>query len=475
MQESIVEQVKRLWKQWQPATGLNVYMSSFAQSVRGRLRTASPAAPLRDSGQDVERRPLSVLFCDLVGSTPLSRRLDPEDLRDVLTKYHSVVREEISAQGGYTAQLLGDGVLAYFGWPVAHEDDPVRAVRSGLAILRACSELSSRVRDQLGDELEVRVGIHSGTVVLGEMGERGRSEFLAVGEVPNIASKAQSAAHAQSLVVTETTRRLTQGQFQFTAMNTHSVQFPFELYVVASETPARNRLDWSGSLTTFVNRNSEMTELQAAWNAASAGRSVAVLVSGEPGSGKSRLVREFCSRATAAEILECTCLARLQNSPFYPLVDLLERQIGIHRQKPPEYRLERLRAWSTQSTHSSAQTLQVLHSLLGLHDEAALAETSAIRQRRTTLDTLFTLFFRERSVTTVLVVEGSRRHLGAAHSAQGRQTACSGAAERHGTECESAERRTLRHHDRGTHTRAAPATRAAPVPGRAIGRRAAVY
>src|SRR5437870_238768 len=173
-------------------------------------QVAPPTAP---HTPEAERRQLTVMFCDLVDSTALSGQLDPEDLREVVRAYQKVCSEVISRFDGHVAQLLGDGLLVYFGFPQAHEDDPHRAVRTGLGILDALGELNSRLQQDKGIQLALRMGIHTGLVVVGEMGSRGRQEQLALGETPNLAARLQGLAEPNTVVISEATYRLVQGFF----------------------------------------------------------------------------------------------------------------------------------------------------------------------------------------------------------------------------------------------------------------------
>ena len=162
---------------------------------------------------DAERRQLTVMFCDLVDSTTLSCQLDPEEYRDVVRAYQTACTEVIQRYDGHIAQLLGDGLLVYFGYPQAHEDDAQRAVRTGLGILAAMGDLNSRLQQDKGIQLAVRIGIHTGLVVVGEMGGAGRQEQLALGEVPNIAARIQGLAAPNTVAISEATYRLVQGYF----------------------------------------------------------------------------------------------------------------------------------------------------------------------------------------------------------------------------------------------------------------------
>src|SRR5262245_4322454 len=202
----------------------------------------SPAPP----SPDAERRQLSLLFCDLVDSTKLSSQLDPEEYREVVRAYQRACSEVITRFDGHIAQLLGDGLLVYFGYPQAHEDDAHRAVRTGLGILAAMEDLHTRLKQDKGITLAIRLGIHTGLVVVGAMGGGGRQEQLALGETPNVAARIQGRAAPNSLVVSSATYRLIQGYFacqDLGAQTLRGVGEPLSVYRVLSESSARNRLD----------------------------------------------------------------------------------------------------------------------------------------------------------------------------------------------------------------------------------------
>src|SRR5215468_4328505 len=187
--------------------------------------SVEPASPVMTSRTpEAERRQLTVMFCDLVDSTRLSSQLDPEEYRDMVRAYQNVCTTIIQRYEGYTAQLLGDGLLVYFGYPQAHEDDAHRAVRTGLGILAAMGELNSRLQQAKGIQLALRMGIHTGLVVVGEMGGGGRQEQLALGEVPNIAARIQGLAQPNTLVVSEMTYRLVHGYVDCEALGTQTLR-----------------------------------------------------------------------------------------------------------------------------------------------------------------------------------------------------------------------------------------------------------
>ena len=204
-----------------------------------------PPGPSHDR-PEAERRQLTVLFCDLVDSTVLAGRLDPEEWRDVVQAYQVSCAQVIQRFEGHIAQYLGDGLLVYFGYPRAHEDDAQRAIRTGLAIMDALRQLNTRLTRDAGIHLCVRVGIHTGLVVVGEMGGEGRQEQLALGEVPNIAARMQGLAAPDTVVISAATHRLVQGYFVCQSLGPHPLKGmarPVEVYRVVEESEAQSRLE----------------------------------------------------------------------------------------------------------------------------------------------------------------------------------------------------------------------------------------
>ena len=235
-----------------------------------------PPPPVAPSPPDAERRQLTVMFCDLVDSTRLSSQLDPEEYREVVRAYQSACMEVITRFDGHIAQLLGDGLLGYFGYPQAHEDDAQRAVRTGLGILDAMGHLNKGLQQAKGVQLAFRLGIHTGLVVVGEMGGAGRQEQLALGEVPNIASRIEGLAAPNTIAVSEATYRLIQGYFEcqdLGAQTLRGVSEPLTVYRVLSASGATSRLDVAQprGLTPLVGRESEVTLLQERWQQAKSG------------------------------------------------------------------------------------------------------------------------------------------------------------------------------------------------------------
>src|SRR5215510_350925 len=180
--------------------------------------------PRSSAPPDAERRQLTVMFCDLVDSTKLSSQLDPEEYRDVVRAYQRVCTDVIQRYDGHIAQLLGDGLLVYFGYPQAHEDDAQRAVRTGLGILNAMGDLNTRLQQEKGLQLAIRIGIHTGLVVIGDMGGAGRQEQLALGETPNACSRIQGLAAPNTIAMSEATYRLVRGYFECQELGEHTLR-----------------------------------------------------------------------------------------------------------------------------------------------------------------------------------------------------------------------------------------------------------
>ena len=262
-----------------------------------RRTEPSPATSGDTSNLEGERRHISVLFCDLVNSTEIVARLDPEEWGQIAADYHSAAAEAVVHLGGHVAEYLGDGVVVYFGYPEAHEDDVERAVRGGLAIVDAIGSLNARLAASQV-KLSVRVGIHTGTVVISHGGGGGTRVF---GDTTFIASRVQNAAEPNTVVITKHTHQLVGGRFIAEGLGKHhlkGVEEPVELFRIVRSSGTRSRLTIGAArgLTPFVGREDEMRLLASRWERAREGHGQVVLVVGEPGIGKSRLVEEFRAR-----------------------------------------------------------------------------------------------------------------------------------------------------------------------------------
>lgn len=363
-----------------------------------------------------ERRQLTVMFCDLVGSTELSQRLDPEDLRDVVRAYQETCAGVIRYYEGYLAKYLGDGLLVHFGYPAAHEDDAERAVRAGLGIVGELERLNTRLGREHGVELAVRIGIHTGLVVAGEMGAEAQREPLAiVGETPNIAARLQSVAGPNTVVISGATQQLVAGRFNFEehgARSLKGVRHPVTLYRVVEPTGARSRLDVARAhgLTPLVGREDDLRLLSKHWEQARAGGGSVVLVTGEAGIGKSRLIEALSAQLAGEKHTrwECRCSPYHQQSALRPWIELAEGVLGFTREDSAPERLAKIDTGLTPYGLADAETLALWASLLSIplpEDHAPLNMTPA-RQKQKTFEALVKLLLAVAAQhPVVLVVE----------------------------------------------------------------------
>jgi predicted ATPase/class 3 adenylate cyclase len=287
-----------------------------------------------------ERRRLTVMFCDLVGSTELAGQIDPEELHDLTRQYQSVCATVVGRHAGHVAQFLGDGLLVFFGYPVGHEDDAQRAVRAGLDIVVAVSGLQARA----ARPLQVRVAVHTGLVVVGNLGDGSNPDALAVvGETPNIAARLQNLAEPDTVIISSPTYRLVEGFFNCRSLGTpalRGVAQPIELYRVLGESDIQSRFERAVAigLTPFVSREAEVEVLLKRWQRAREGAGQVILLSGEAGIGKTRLVQMLKQRTGGEPVTELTarCSPYYQDSALYPLIAFLERYLLFKPNDPPE-------------------------------------------------------------------------------------------------------------------------------------------
>ncbi|HEY6559259.1 MAG TPA: AAA family ATPase [Polyangiaceae bacterium] len=342
------------------------------------VRAGAPAV------DDAEYRQITVLFCDLVGSTALSEAMDAEDLRVILREYQRRAAGVIREYRGHVAQFLGDGIMAYFGYPTADERTPVAAVEAGLALIASMAEMQ---REFPTATPQVRVGIHSGSVLLGEMGDALLPQRLAVGTTPNLAARAQAEAEAGSVVVTATTHRLVEGYFDSKlvgARQLRGVAQPIMLYRISGRGPASTRLQAAEhrGLSPFVGRERELGLLLERSRTIEDGPPGVVLV-GEPGIGKSRLVREFTRVAGDRDVIECSGVEHHESDALYPILTYLTRwanALGHTRESLPE----RLNALGL--SQSAGELLALLPSTSGTRLAPGALPTAKQYQR--TIDVL---------------------------------------------------------------------------------------
>jgi class 3 adenylate cyclase len=358
--------------------------------------------PSEPRPREAERRQLTVMFCDLVDSTKLSSQLDPEDYRAVVRDYQQVCSEIIQRYDGHIAQLLGDGLLVYFGYPAAHEDDAQRAVRTGLGILSAIENLNVSLEQNQGIKLAVHLGIHTGLVVVGEMGGEGRQEQLALGETPNVAARIHGLAEPNTVVISEATYRMVQGYFDVAALGAQTlrgVEQSIAVYRVLSESGAQSRLDIARArgLTPLVGREQEVELLVDRWEHVKNGQGQIVLLSGEAGIGKSRLVQALKDHVADEPHTRLACRSSpyYQNTALYPFIDLLQRMLHWQADDTPDEKLRKLEQTLSQFRLSWEETVPLFAPLLSLpvpEDRHPLLSLSPQRQRQKTLETTVTIF-----------------------------------------------------------------------------------
>jgi len=346
------------------------------------LKSESPC----ETSASPERRQITVLFCDLVGSTALAAKLDPEDLSGVIRKFQHTCASVIAAHDGNLAKFMGDGILAYFGYPRAHEDDAARAVRAGL-------ELAAKVGRLLlpcGEPLQVRVGIATGLVIVGEkIGEGASQEQAAIGETPNLAARLQSIASANDVVIAASTRRLLGSMFACEDLGTHGLKgMPesVQAWRVTGERVVESRFDatHAGRLTNFVGRQQEVQKLMCLWTRARAGDGQVALLCGEAGIGKSRTSMRLqnCIARQSHLTTRYQCSPYHHNSPLYPIIRQMEHAAGFGRADTPETKIEKLEALVVRAGDDTLADMGLLVSLLSLPNSQRYPELKLAPQRR---------------------------------------------------------------------------------------------
>jgi class 3 adenylate cyclase len=345
-------------------------------ALREGNESSSPAeqpsavpAPVSATAPEAERRSVTVWFCDLVGSTALSARLDPEDLRAVIGAYHRSAAAVIERTGGFVAKYMGDGVLAYFGYPRADEHDAERAVRAGLALVEAVAGIETAA----GEPLQVRIGIATGLVVVGDLiGQGAAQEQAVVGETPNLAARLQALAEPGMVVIAPSTRRLTGGLFDYQdlgAIEIKGLAVPVEAARVVRESGAESRFEaLRAARTPLVDRDEELGLLRRRWQQAKTGEGCIVLISGEPGIGKSRLAQALVEWIAGEPYtrLRTFCSPHHQDHALYPTITQLERAAGYRREDTVDQRLDKLEAVLAQATNDLGEAAPVLAALLSL-------------------------------------------------------------------------------------------------------------
>ena len=378
----------------------NAAGSKFCAECGAKLGGAAAAAPSPPPAlapqpaprpqNAAERRQLTVMFCDLVGSTALSTQLDPEDLGEVIAAYHKCTAETVAGFGGYVAKYMGDGVLVYFGYPEAHEGDAENAVRAGLALIDAITDFFKEGRHQ------IRVGIATGLVVVGELVGAGEAqERNVVGETPNLAARLQAAAVPNSVVISATTRRLAGELFAYEEIEPTKLKGfadPITAFRVLRERSVASRFEAlrAASLTPMVGREEEIELLLRRWQQIKNGEGRVVLLSGEAGIGKSRLIAalEDKLKAEAHACLHYFCQPHHQGSALQPVVAQLQHAAGFAANDTPSVKRAKLDALLAQPAAKGVEAAGLFAELLGLADAPPTETTDPQRQRRRLLAAL---------------------------------------------------------------------------------------
>jgi class 3 adenylate cyclase len=380
---------------------LRVQPAPAGTTTAAPIDTVRPLDRIEAHPAHAERRQITVLFCDLVGSTELSTRLDPEDMGELLRTYRSCCAEMIVRWDGYIAQYMGDGVLAYFGWPRSREDDAERAVRAGLELVAAVGRLD------LGEGLPhaARVGIATGQVVVGDrIGEGDAQERNAVGDTPNLAARLQSLASPNAIVIAPDTRRLLGSLFEFRNLGPMAIKGfadPVLAYEVLRATAAESRFEaLRAQQTPLVGREEVIGVLLRRWQQAKEGEGQVVLLSGEPGIGKSRIGATLLERLTGEPHvrLRYFCSPYHSDSPLHPFINQLKRAACFEPNDPPRTKLDNLETLFAPSTKKLAEDVQLVAELMSIPTEERYPPLKLSPQQKkertlaTLLDNLETLF-----------------------------------------------------------------------------------
>ncbi|HEX3860191.1 MAG TPA: adenylate/guanylate cyclase domain-containing protein [Stellaceae bacterium] len=350
-------------------------LGPVTENAPAEIRKDKPAPVPATELPMVERRQLTIMFCDLVGSTELATTLDPEDLRDIIATYHHCVSELLTRYGGFAARLMGDGVLAYFGYPLAHEDDPERAVRAALAMVKAVGDLRA------AQPLQVRIGIATGLVVVGDlMGSGAAQEQTVVGETPNLAARLQVAALPDTVVVSDTTRRQLGSLFEIEDLGPQNlkgfVDRPRAWRIVAESGVVSRFVALRSPDTPLIGRDEELDLLLRRWKQAKMSEGRAVLLSAEAGIGKSRLTEALIEQIASENPtrLRYFCSPHHQDSALFPIVDQLERAAQFTHDDAPSTRLEKLARLLFADAEVQENDLALFADLLSLVPSSGLLE-----------------------------------------------------------------------------------------------------
>jgi class 3 adenylate cyclase/predicted ATPase len=359
-------------------------VAALRADASGKGPEALPTEKIGSAEDRAERRQVTVMFTDLVGSTALSARMDPEDLREVISAYQKCIAETVQRFGGFVAKYMGDGVLIYFGYPQAHEDDAERAVRAGLELVQTVSGLKS------SPSLQTRVGVATGLVVVGDLiGSGEAQERGIIGETPNVAARLQSVAEPNTVVIAESTRRLLGNLFDLQnlgAQDLKGIAGPVRAWVVLRPASVESRFEalHAGGLTELVGREEEVELLLRRWSKAKSGEGQVVLLSGEPGIGKSRLTAALLEKLASGPHtrLRYFCSPQHTDSALFPIISQMERAAGFTHDDNTQAKLDKLDALLARS-FTSRHDVALLADMVSLpNDGRYLTLELAPQQRR---------------------------------------------------------------------------------------------
>ncbi len=351
-------------------------------------------AKIRTSKSSItgERKLVTVLFCDLVGSTAIAEGMDPEEYHELLEQYLALAFAEIYRVDGIVNQLAGDGMMALFGAPVAHENAPQRAVHAALAIREALAKFNAERGGSRVDDLQVRIGINTGPVVVGTVGNDLKMDYTAIGDTTNLAARFQSLAEPGMILVSTATERLVRGFFQMRKTGSFEVKgkrAPVAAYEVlgVSETVTPMAIAEARGLTPLVGRRAELSQLQSCFERVSTDMAQVVAMIGEAGSGKSRLLYEFKQRIPKGEVefLEARCSPLTRMIVFGPWIEMLRQHFELKRDEPPEVSREKMSARLDELGLNTAQVFPYLARLLSVEPEGGEAQAPEEMKRRTFL------------------------------------------------------------------------------------------
>jgi len=370
--------------------GASVVAGSSTPAPPATRRTAPPTA----TASTAERRQLTIMFCDMVGSSALSTRLDPEEQGDVIAAFHACCANEIKTLGGMVAQYLGDGVLAYFGYPTAHENDAERAILAGLAILKAVGTLKAAA----DVAVQTRIAIGSGVVVVGDLMREGvTQENAAIGETTNLVARLQAIAEPNTLVISPVTHRLVGGLFDYRDLGRHALKGfsdPVDVRQVLGPSKVESRFEaqHTSGASPLLGREEELDLLLRRWEQAKSGEGRVVLLTGEPGIGKSRIARALRDRISSHPHtpLSYFCSPLHQGSALYPVIGQLIRAAGIERDDSAEVKLDKLQSLLAQSSGNLSADMPLFAALLSIPggDRYPLPEMTPQRRQELTLAVL---------------------------------------------------------------------------------------